>query len=115
MNSSLILSIITFIYGLAGFLYIFAWIFKRPIAGKLASWVAIVGLIGNTAGIILQNTTVENAARVAGRLEEEITLQLSALNGGTQFDLAVAVYPTEANTFSALKSLAKTRLGGSER
>ena len=54
MNSSLILSIITFVYGLAGFLYIFAWIFKKPAAGKLASWVAVVGLIGNTAGIILR-------------------------------------------------------------
>ena len=54
MNSSLILSIVTFVYGLAGFLYIFAWIFKKPAAGRLATWVAIVGLIGNTAGIILR-------------------------------------------------------------
>ena len=54
MNSSLILSIVTFVYALAGFLYIFAWVFKRPAAGKLASWVAIIGLMGNTAGIILR-------------------------------------------------------------
>jgi cytochrome c-type biogenesis protein CcsB len=54
MNSSFILSIITFVYGLAGFLYIFAWIFKKPAAGKLASWVAIIGLTGNTVGIILR-------------------------------------------------------------
>ena len=54
MNSSFILSIITFVYGLAGFLYIFAWIFKKPAAAKIASWVAIISLIGNTAGIILR-------------------------------------------------------------
>ncbi|MEJ2100685.1 MAG: c-type cytochrome biogenesis protein CcsB [Desulfobacterales bacterium] len=54
MNSSIILSIITFVYGLAGFLYIFAWVFKKPAAGKLASWVALVGLIGNTTGILMR-------------------------------------------------------------
>ena len=54
MNSSLILSIITFVYGLAGFLYVFAWIFKKPVAAKLGSWVAVAGLLGNTAGIILR-------------------------------------------------------------
>ena len=54
MNSSIILSIITFVYGLAGFLYIFAWVFKKPAAGRLASWVALVGLIGNTTGIVMR-------------------------------------------------------------
>ena len=54
MNSSLILSVVTFIYGLAGFLYIFAWIFKKPTAGRMATWVALVGLIGNTAGILMR-------------------------------------------------------------
>ena len=54
MNSSIILSIITFVYGLAGFLYIFAWVFKKPAAGKLASWVALIGLIGNTTGILMR-------------------------------------------------------------
>jgi cytochrome c-type biogenesis protein CcsB len=54
MNSSIILSIITFVYGLAGFLYVFAWVFKKPAAGKLASWVALVGLIGNTTGILMR-------------------------------------------------------------
>lgn len=54
MNSSLILSIITFVYGLAGFLYIFAWVFRKPAAGKLASGVALIGFIGNTTGILMR-------------------------------------------------------------
>lgn len=54
MNGSLILSIVTFIYGAAGFLYICSWIFKKQILGKIASWIALVGLIGNTAGILMR-------------------------------------------------------------
>ena len=54
MNSSIILSVITFVYGLAGFLYVFAWVFKKPAAGKLATWIAFIGLIGNTAGILMR-------------------------------------------------------------
>jgi cytochrome c-type biogenesis protein CcsB len=54
MNSSSILSITTFVYALAGFCYIFAWVFKKTAANKVATWVAIVGLAGNTAGIIMR-------------------------------------------------------------
>ena len=54
MNSSIILSIITFVYGLAGFLYVFAWVFKKPAAGNLATWVALIGFIGNTGGILMR-------------------------------------------------------------
>jgi cytochrome c-type biogenesis protein CcsB len=54
MNSSIILSVITFVYGLAGFLYVFAWVFKKPAAGKLAAWIALIGLIGNTTGILMR-------------------------------------------------------------
>jgi cytochrome c-type biogenesis protein CcsB len=54
MNSSMILSIITFVYGLAAVLYIAAWVFKKPVAGKMATWVSIVGLAGNFAGILLR-------------------------------------------------------------
>ena len=54
MNSSIILSIITFVYGLAGTLYIFAWVFKKPAAGRLATWVALIGLLGNTTGILMR-------------------------------------------------------------
>lgn len=54
MNSSLILSIITFVYGLAGFLYISAWVFKKPTIGRVGTWVALIGWVGNTAGIIMR-------------------------------------------------------------
>ena len=54
MTSSNILSLVTFIYGLAGFGYILSWIFKIPLAGRVATGVSIVGLAGNTAGIILR-------------------------------------------------------------
>ncbi|MBW2442406.1 MAG: c-type cytochrome biogenesis protein CcsB [Deltaproteobacteria bacterium] len=54
MSSSLILSAVTFIYGLAAFLYIIAWIFKNQISGRLATWTAVAGFAGNTAGIILR-------------------------------------------------------------
>ncbi len=54
MNSSYLLSIITFIYGLAAFLYIAAWVFKKPFIGRLATWTAIIGVAGNTAGIIMR-------------------------------------------------------------
>jgi len=54
MNSSGILSITTFVYGLAGFCYIYAWVFKRSSVGKAGTWVAILGLAGNTAGIALR-------------------------------------------------------------
>jgi len=54
MSGSLILSIVTFVYGLAGFLYICAWIFRKQIFGKIATWIALVGLIGNTVGILMR-------------------------------------------------------------
>jgi cytochrome c-type biogenesis protein CcsB len=54
MTSSNILSVVTFVYGLAAFLYTFAWVFKKSIAGRLATWTAIIGLAGNTAGILLR-------------------------------------------------------------
>jgi cytochrome c-type biogenesis protein CcsB len=54
MNSSLTLSITTFVYGFAAFLYIFAWTFKKDMAAKFATWAAILGLIGNTLGMLLR-------------------------------------------------------------
>ena len=54
MTSSNILSVVTFVYGLAAFLYTFAWVFKKSIAGRVATWTAIIGLAGNTAGILLR-------------------------------------------------------------
>lgn len=54
MNSSNVLSVITFIYGLAACLYIAAWIFKKELPGRLATWAAVIAVAGNTAGIILR-------------------------------------------------------------
>jgi cytochrome c-type biogenesis protein CcsB len=54
MNSSIILSVVTFVYGFAAFLYLLAWVFKTAGSGRLATWVTIIGLAGNTAGIILR-------------------------------------------------------------
>ena len=54
MNSSFLLSITTFVYGLAAFLYIASWVFKKQLPGRLATWTAIVGVAVNTAGIIMR-------------------------------------------------------------
>ena len=54
MNSSNVLSITTFIYGLAALLYIASLIFRKPLPGKLGSWTVVVGILGNTVGIILR-------------------------------------------------------------
>jgi cytochrome c-type biogenesis protein CcsB len=54
MYNSLVLSIVTFVYGLAGVLYIFAWIFRKESAGKVATWVTITACAGNIVGILLR-------------------------------------------------------------
>ncbi len=54
MNSSSILSYVTFVYGLSGACYIFAWIFKKPVVGKLATWTTAAALAGNLLGIALR-------------------------------------------------------------
>ncbi|MCJ7830028.1 MAG: c-type cytochrome biogenesis protein CcsB, partial [Desulfobacterales bacterium] len=54
MNSSNILSILTFVLGFASVLYVAAWVFKKPVLGRLASIVAVVGAIGILAGILLR-------------------------------------------------------------
>jgi cytochrome c-type biogenesis protein CcsB len=54
MNSSAVLSAITFVYGLAATLYLFAWIFKRETPGKVATWVALAGFLGNVVGLLLR-------------------------------------------------------------
>jgi cytochrome c-type biogenesis protein CcsB len=54
MNSSFLLSITTFIYGLAAFLYIAYWVFRKELPGRLATWTAMIGVVGNIAGIILR-------------------------------------------------------------
>ena len=54
MNSSMILSVTTFIYCLAAFFYVFAWVFDRSLPARLATGTAILGLSGNTLGIVLR-------------------------------------------------------------
>jgi len=51
MNSSYVLATVTFVYGLAAFSYVTAWIFKREPLGKLAWWITALAVVGNTAGI----------------------------------------------------------------
>lgn len=54
MNSSYILSIITFIYCACSFLYIATWVYKKPIIGKLATIATYIGFTAHTVGIILR-------------------------------------------------------------
>jgi cytochrome c-type biogenesis protein CcsB len=54
MNSSLILSVTTFVYGTAALLYIIAWIFHNRVVGRIAFFVTIVGFLGNLAGFGLR-------------------------------------------------------------
>jgi cytochrome c-type biogenesis protein CcsB len=54
MSSSLLLSITTFIYGLAAFLYIAALIFKKPRLTLPARWIALVAVLATAAGIVLR-------------------------------------------------------------
>lgn len=52
--NSLVLSIVTFIYGFAALLYIAAWIFRREESAAAATWVTLAGWLGNTLGILLR-------------------------------------------------------------
>ncbi len=54
MTSSLILSIITFIYGFSAALYVAAWIFKKASIGKAATWITLAAVVGHAAGILLR-------------------------------------------------------------
>jgi cytochrome c-type biogenesis protein CcsB len=50
----MLLSFVTFIYGLAAAGYLAAWIFRQPWPGKAATWIALIGMLGNTAGIMMR-------------------------------------------------------------
>ena len=54
MNSSQLLSLTTFVYGLAAFLYLAGWVFRRPLPGRVATWTCLVAVVGNMAGIALR-------------------------------------------------------------
>jgi len=54
MNSSMLLSVVTFVYAFASVLYIGSWTFKKEFMAKVGLVVLIAGFVGNTVGIILR-------------------------------------------------------------
>ena len=50
----IILSITTFIFGLAGAMYIFSWVFHRESAGRWATGVTLFAAVGNLIGILVR-------------------------------------------------------------
>ena len=54
MNSSGILSVVTFVYGFAAFLYLVSWIFEKTEPGRLGTYMVYGGLAGNITGIALR-------------------------------------------------------------
>ena len=54
LYNSLVLSIVTFVYGLAGALYVFAWVFRKNAVGKIATGITGIAVAGNLAGLILR-------------------------------------------------------------
>ena len=54
MNSSIILSITTFVYAFSAFWYIAAWVFGKTVFGRVATWTTILGVCGNTLGVVLR-------------------------------------------------------------
>lgn len=54
MNSSQLLSVVTFGYAVAATLYLAAWIFQKPFPANLAKWAAILTVLGNLAGFFLR-------------------------------------------------------------
>jgi len=54
MSSSLLLSWVTFVYGLAACMYTAAWIFKKPGGARLGWWLTVVAVLGNAGGFVLR-------------------------------------------------------------
>jgi cytochrome c-type biogenesis protein CcsB len=54
MNSSILLSITTFIYGAAAFCYLFSFVFKKDSVGRIASYGAVIGVLFNLGGLVLR-------------------------------------------------------------
>jgi cytochrome c-type biogenesis protein CcsB len=52
--NTVILSIVTFVYGLAALLYVFSWVFRKEGPGRLATWVTLGACIGNAVGLALR-------------------------------------------------------------
>jgi len=84
--NSLILSVVTFIYGLAGACYLFAWIFRKEAVAKAATWVAVSALVGNTVGIVLRwIESYQLGSEPATRLFPTCMSRLSFLPGPSPF------------------------------
>ncbi|MBU1053586.1 MAG: c-type cytochrome biogenesis protein CcsB [Proteobacteria bacterium] len=54
MNSSILLSVTTFVYGFAAFFYVSSVVFKKPFLGRMGTWTALAGILGNVCGILLR-------------------------------------------------------------
>ncbi|MBU1169212.1 MAG: c-type cytochrome biogenesis protein CcsB [Proteobacteria bacterium] len=54
MTSSLILAIVTFVYGFSSVFYISSWIFNKKILARIGAALAVVAIFGNIAGFILR-------------------------------------------------------------
>ena len=54
MNSSELLSVVTFGYGIAATLYLVSWIFQKPFSAQLARGAAIMTIIGNLTGFFMR-------------------------------------------------------------
>ncbi len=54
MNSSLLLSITTFVFGFAAVLYVSALVFKKNSAAKIAWWITLIAVLFNAAGIMMR-------------------------------------------------------------
>ena len=54
MNSSLLLSIATFVYGFAALFYLISWVFKRQGLAKAASGILVGGILINATGFIFR-------------------------------------------------------------
>lgn len=54
MNSSLLLSVVTFGYAIAAFFYVAALVFQKPVVGKVARWAALITVVGNLGGFVLR-------------------------------------------------------------
>ena len=54
MNSSNLLSVITFVYGFAAVLYIVSWVFDKKLPAKIGTWILVFCAAGNAVGILLR-------------------------------------------------------------
>ncbi|MBW1894272.1 MAG: c-type cytochrome biogenesis protein CcsB [Deltaproteobacteria bacterium] len=54
MNSSLLLSITTFVFGFAAVLYVSASVFKKKLPARLAWWITLIAVLFNAAGIVMR-------------------------------------------------------------